>query len=226
MKTILPLMLIALFCSPLTAQTAHQAQQVQRVDQAVGDLDGLSRSMRQQGGGLRLDGEHTSLYTIPAEKIQQLQVFGQAAQTTGVQHTNAYLRVAPGLAAQSDQTNYLVGHRTNATGLASNVAPAYDGAFYEKIPANTVFILSPQLQDLVHEANTNQQQSTPVEPNRVMPKRVDNRVADRMVDNRVDNRCQAQRVDNRVSNTPYQTTHYRVQEARKQTQPTNATTNN
>lgn len=218
MKTILPLMIVAVCSTALVAQTTQQVQQIQRVDQAVGDLDGLSRSLRQQDGGLRLDGEHTSLYTIPQDKIKQLQVLGQAAQSTGVQRTNAYLRIAPGVTTQSDQTNYLVPHKANSTGLGSNVAPDQDGAFYEKIPANTVFILSPQLPQMVRQSNLNEAQQTTqtnTQTNKLQPKRVDNRVASRLVNNRVDNRYVGQRIDNRVSRLPYQPQRFHLQQPQK-----------
>lgn len=221
MKTCLTLMTMTtvMCCSSLlTAQTTQKTDKVHRVDQAVADLDGLSTSMRQQGAGLRLDGEHTSLFSIPDEKIQQMQVFGQAAQTTGVQRTNAYLRVAPGIMSQSDQMYYVVPSKHTDSKLDSNVAPTVDGAFLEIIPANTVFILSPQMQDVIRNADTSEQ--APLPTNALSPKRVDNRVADSMVNNRVDNRYEPQRVDNRVSNMPNQTLRYKVNEPMRKTKPT------
>tara|TARA_B100000941_G_C28499712_1_gene553264 strand:+ start:369 stop:1034 length:666 start_codon:yes stop_codon:yes gene_type:complete len=217
MKTCLNLMIVLLCCSTLLAQTSQQTSQVQRVDQAVGDLDGLSRSMRQQGAGLRVDGEHTSLFSVPDEKIQQMQVFGQAAQTTGIQHSNAFLRVAPGIMSQSDQMYYVVPSRTKAGGIDSNVAPSVDGAFIEVIPANTVFLLSPQMQNVVR--STDNADTTQQPTNRLEPKRVDNRVDSRMVSRRVDNRYQSTRVDNRVSHMPNQSLHYKVNEPMRKTKP-------
>ena len=210
-------MIVFSCCSILTAQSTSNANKVQRVDQAVADLDGLSYSMRQQGAGLRLDGEHTSLFSIPDEKIQQLQVFGQAAQTTGVQRSNAYLRVAPGVMSQSDQTYYVVPSRNKESGRDSNVAPSVDGAFYEVIPANTVFILSPQMQNVIQQSDTSDRTQLP--SNALTPKRINNRVADSMVHSRIDNRYQPRRVDNQVSNTPNQTLRYKVNEPMRKTKP-------
>ncbi|MBL4700296.1 MAG: hypothetical protein JKX85_03475 [Phycisphaeraceae bacterium] len=211
MKTILPILLTLTLCNSLLSQTTQQPMQVQRIDQAVADLDGLSRSMRQQGSGLRIDGEHTSLYTIPKEKLMQLQVLGQAAQLSGVQRTNAYLRIAPGIMSQSDQTNYLVTSRTSATGVASNVAPALDGLFIETLPANTVFILSPELKTLIHQANMQRPSVNPaMQSNALTAQRVENKIDRRVKSNRVNNRQLSQRVDNRVSNLPHQTLRYQV----------------
>jgi type II secretory pathway component PulJ len=219
MKTAIFFMIVVMCSSLLTAQTTQQANQVQRVDQAVGDLDGLSRSIRQQGAGLRYDGEHTSLYSIPEEKLQEFQVFGQAAPTTGVQRKAAYLRVAPGITSQSDQTYYVVRSNTKESGVDSNVASSQDGAFIEVIPANTVFILSPQVTDMARGADQASQASTAFADNALKPQRVDNRVSNQMVSRRVDNRYEAQRVDNRVSSMPNQSLRYRVNEPMHKTRP-------
>ncbi|MFG0248565.1 MAG: hypothetical protein ACF8OB_06740 [Phycisphaeraceae bacterium JB051] len=217
MKTAICLITVLMGSSLLHAQTTQQPQQVQRVDQAVADLDGLSRSIRQQGAGLRYDGEHTSLYSIPAEKLQEFQVFGQAAQTTGVQRKSAYLRVAPGITSQSDQSYYVVRSNTKESGVDSNVASSQDGAFIEVIPANTVFILSPQVTDMARGADQTSQASTAFADNALKPQRVDNRVTSQMVSRRVDNRYEAQRIDNRVSSMPNQSLRYKVNEPMRKT---------
>ncbi|MAX25554.1 MAG: hypothetical protein CMJ19_13720 [Phycisphaeraceae bacterium] len=221
MKTAICLITVLMCTSLLHAQTTQQLQQVQRVDQAVADLDGLSRSIRQQGAGLRYDGEHTSLYAIPEEKLQQFQVFGQAAQTTGVQHKSAYLRVAPGITSQSDQSYYVVRSNTKESGVDSNVASSQDGAFIEVIPANTVFILSPQVTDMARGADTSPQAaSADAHPgNALRPQRVDNRVTGQMVSRRIDNRCEGQRIDNRVSSMPNQSLRYKVNEPMRKPRP-------
>lgn len=212
----MPISILMLIGSSVLAQTQVEPMEiqpieVQRVDQAVGDLDPLGRSMRQQGAGLRVDGEHTSLFAISKENLQKYQVFGQAGLSTGIQRTNVFLRIAPGITAQMDQTTYLVPHATNSTGVASNVASSKDGAFVEAIPANTIFILSPQLSQAVQQANVNPyRQSNVIPSNRVMPKRVDNRI-NRQINGRVaSNRYELQRVDNRVSTSPHQSQRYRV----------------
>lgn len=93
------------------------------VDQAVGDLDGLSTSLRRREMGLRYDGEQTSLIEIAGE--------GLGAKT--------YYRLAPGLRARVDRMDYAV--RVGRRDFALNIKPRVDGEFVELIPANTVFEL-------------------------------------------------------------------------------------
>jgi|GEM_PF-5267899 len=130
--------------------------QLQPVDQAVGDLDRLSTSLRHVQPGLRHDGEQTSLYTTPQASPASLPSLNKTYSLTApVSQHPAYLRVGPGFTAQMDRPDYIV--RRGRKGTASNIAPRRDGEFAEVIPANTVFIINPNSQAPV-AAPTNQPQ--------------------------------------------------------------------
>ncbi len=128
---------LVLVCSSfLTAQDAQSESQLTPVDQAVGDIDLLSRSLRRPEVGLRLDGEQTSLFMLtPAPDDLR----GQALRPGGPQTT--YYRVAPGLRARVNRIDYLVRVGRKEYGL--NIQPRVDGEFLELIPADAVFELVP-----------------------------------------------------------------------------------
>lgn len=120
----------------LTAQDAQPVGQLTPVDQAVGDMDLLSRSLRRPEVGLRQDGEQTSLFMLaPAPDDFR----GQAMHSGGEQAT--YYRVAPGLRARVNRIDYLVRVGRKEYGL--NIQPRVDGEFLELIPADAVFELVP-----------------------------------------------------------------------------------
>lgn len=115
------------------------------VDQAVGDLDGLTTSLRNVQVGLRSTGEQTSLY-------QQVVAAGEpdydraAWVSTAIgQQRAVYYRIGPGFRARVSRLNYLV--RVGDKGLALNIAPRFDGEFVELIPNDTVFELNPSMVD-------------------------------------------------------------------------------
>ena len=137
-------LLVGLIFSAFASTVLAQAQPV---DQAVADLDQLSTSLRQVNTGLRHDGEHSSLYRIDPRNTQP----GSYTTSNGVVHQPIYYRVAPGLTAQMDRSDYIV--RRGRKGKAKNITPRMDGEFYETIPANTVFILDPRSQPALQQSN-------------------------------------------------------------------------
>jgi hypothetical protein len=161
------------------AVAAHAQPQGTPVDQSVGDLDKLSVSHRVVNPGIRSDGEHTSLYQIQPQEVYE--ITGRPISTTNQQ--TAYYRVAPGVNATFDRLEYLVRSRQDNEETAMNVAPRYDGQFFEIVPANTVFVLSPETEPARETIENEARQDW----------RVDGRV-DRSVDLRID-----RRVDNRVT---------------------------
>ncbi|MCX5662277.1 MAG: hypothetical protein NTW19_21570 [Planctomycetota bacterium] len=116
------------------AASAH-AQTLVPVDQAVGDLDPLSRSQRSVQLGLRSTGEQSALFEVrpdPATLINLGPIY----------EAPSYYRIGPGFNAHVDRLDYLVA--TGKRSVATNQAPRRDGEFIELIPANTVFDLRPE----------------------------------------------------------------------------------
>ena len=111
------------------------------VDQAVGDLDPLATSFRRLGTGLRLDGEHTSLFRIDLDTNGPWFSFNSAVAPRSATDQPIYYRIAPGVQALADRIDYAVpaGRRS----FKVNVAPSQDGLFFELIHANTIFVLTP-----------------------------------------------------------------------------------
>ena len=112
------------------------------VDQAVGDLDPLSTSLRRVNVGLRSDGEHTSLFQF--DRYADQLWFGAhsiSAIGSGTTSQLAYYRVAPGFQAVVDRVDYAVPVGQNS--FRFNVPPVRDNQFIELTPANTVFVLTP-----------------------------------------------------------------------------------
>ncbi len=100
------------------------------VDQAVGDLDPLSTSLRRVELGLRPDGEQTSLYRIDQPAFNPNSDDGGGyAPGEALPTAPAYYRLAPGFRARLERMDYM---RSGS-----------DGQFVELIPANTVFELDP-----------------------------------------------------------------------------------
>lgn len=108
---------------------ARMSGQLQPVDQAVGDLDLLSTSMRRVEVGLRVGGEQTGLFRPPV------------TNTLSGASRPPYYRVGSGYVARVERMDYLVSRPRGHWGL--NQAAVNDGRFMEVIPANTVFELRP-----------------------------------------------------------------------------------
>lgn len=115
------------------------------VDQAVADLDPLSRSIRRVELGLRLDAEQTSLFWLPESGG------GTGAGSDGPsgdgRASGRYYRVGPGFVARSDRLEYLVPAEIQDGEVRRwemNITPVYDGLFIELPGPNTVFVLSPE----------------------------------------------------------------------------------
>lgn len=108
------------------AQSLNQPVAVP-MDQAVGDLDKLSRSLRQVELGLNVLGQQSSLFLIvpPQDSFSQ----------------PIYYRLGQGYRARFDRPDYLV--RTGLRSVARNVGRGIDGQFIELIPPDTVFELQP-----------------------------------------------------------------------------------
>ncbi len=124
----------AVGCVALASVAAGQPQQGWvPVDQAVADLDPLATSLRDLSPGLRLDGEHTSLFewrqppTIdPADTSNTTP--HEPSLTPPLQPQPVYYRVGPGFRARLNRLDYQI---------------RGDGRFAETIPNNTVFELNP-----------------------------------------------------------------------------------
>jgi hypothetical protein len=100
------------------------------VEQAVGDLDPLSRSLRQVETGIGQFGQGTSLY----------QVDGRALNPVSLHQEPMYYRMSPGVRARVGRMDYLV--PTEEGDVALNMPPGPDGRLLELIPPNTVFDLA------------------------------------------------------------------------------------
>jgi hypothetical protein len=100
------------------------------MDQAVGDLDPLSTSLRQMQVGLRSTGEQTSLYRVPA----------LLAAPDYYQGGTYYYRLGPGFRARVTRLDYLI--PLNKKSAAFDITPKYDGVYIDLIPAGAVFELS------------------------------------------------------------------------------------
>jgi len=126
---------IAVMAGVILAATGHPwqldargepAPRLEPVDQAVGDLDDLSTSLRRMEIGLQRHGEQTKLYRIedPSE-----------------QDRPHYYRTGPGFRARLTRPEYLVvsNEENGRSQLAINVAPYREGQFIELVPPGTVW---------------------------------------------------------------------------------------
>ena len=113
---------------------AMPPEDLQPVDQAVGDLDPLSTSLRRVETGIRTSGQQTALYRLPLSQVSGENGPDRPGGTV-------YYRVAPGLTARVARLDYLV--RVGRRGVGFNIKPRVDGEFFEVISANTIFELNP-----------------------------------------------------------------------------------
>src|SRR5436190_889208 len=93
MPRVLTILLLAVMAS---AATAAPPEQWQPIDQAVGDLDALSTSLRSLERGLRSNGEQSSLYAVSAQSV----IDGR------YDRQNQLYRVGPGFLARVDRLEY------------------------------------------------------------------------------------------------------------------------
>ena len=126
-------LILALFPAVVWAQ-AHTPWTP--VDQTVEDLDQLGTSLRRVEGGLRLDGEQTSLFRAPAPGLDPGQ-YGPAAPGQP-----QYYRIGPGFVARVDRLDYVV--RLGRKKIGFNVKPGADGQFIDLISSGAVFELAPR----------------------------------------------------------------------------------
>jgi len=117
----------------LTSASAWAQLPLQPVDQAVGDLDLLSTSLRRREVGLRLEGQETSLFEVPSGQLNA----GGGLGATG----RRFYLVGQGFQARVSRMDYLV--RVGQRGLSLNIHPRNDGEFMPLIPPDTVFELTP-----------------------------------------------------------------------------------
>ncbi len=113
-----------------TAGAAAPPADWQPVDQAVGDLDPLTSSMRVIQPGLRTIGEQTSLFRVETDAVTGLTL-----------NKTSYVRVGTGFRARYDRPDYLV--IVDRRHFDRNIAPRFDGEFVELVPPNTVYDLTP-----------------------------------------------------------------------------------
>lgn len=120
----------------LTAFARAQVRQSGPVDQAVGDLDSLSTSLRRVEPGLGQFNARAALRELPA-----------APWTVGVlpaPNGQRYVYEAPGFRAYMDRPDYLVvGSSDAGPPVRRNVSPGVDGGFLPMAPANLVYDLRP-----------------------------------------------------------------------------------
>ena len=130
MRTTLPTLIVLIVLIVVTVSAAGPPAEWEPVDQAVGDLDPLSHSMRQIPPGLRTIGEQTSLFRVQTDAVT-----GSSLQGT------TYYRVGTGFRARYDRPEYLV--LVDRRHFDKNIAPRFDGEFVELVPPNTVYDLTP-----------------------------------------------------------------------------------
>ena len=104
---------------------------LESVDQAVEDLDLMATSMRRVPRGLRVEGEHTSLFKL----------------NPGPSGSAVYYRLGQGFIARFERMDYAV---FRGKDLHLNISPEHDREFIELVPPNMVFDLRP-LKEVVAE---------------------------------------------------------------------------
>ena len=134
--------LITIVALTTTIASAQPHGDLQPVDQAVADLDLLATSLRHIQTGLRTDGEQTSLFVLKPSPTNAFDTPGQTPPPWGINEQPVYYRIGPGFQAKVDRMDYLI--RTGKRQFEINIKPLRDGEFFEMIPANTVFDLTPR----------------------------------------------------------------------------------
>ncbi len=126
-----------------SAAYALPPEGVRVVDQAVGDLDPLSNSLRQIEWGLAELGEHGyAMWQVPLARPTPL-----ADQPTLIapwmppHHQNVYYRIGGGYRARMTRPSYLI--PISKRDALRNITPLRDGQFIEIVTHNTVYELTP-----------------------------------------------------------------------------------
>ncbi len=154
---------LALAALIVSSAFAQPSETLLPVDQAVADLDPLSTSLRRIEMGLRINGQHTSLF--------QLNQTSTNPSASAAPQGPVYYRIGQGFQARIDRPQYLIGLGTSNPQL--NVPPLRDGQFVELVPPNTTFIIAPlQLQTPTPAPPPN-----PARINARIDMRIDSRVA-------------------------------------------------
>lgn len=128
--------------SAVVGPVPHERFGPQPVDQAVGDLDPLSASLRWLEPGNALHSSRVRLTESPhAAGLDGAPRFDADA---GMAMPGRYRYSAPGVQAMFDRPDYIVRTGPGRRDFATNVSPMYDGALIERVPAGTVFDLRPE----------------------------------------------------------------------------------
>ncbi len=156
----------------------HASGVLEPVDQAVGDMDPLSRSQRRVDPGNAKFSDRARIYRLQNRAASMWGQLGvPAMEQMNAQQAYRYRYEAPGVRAWLRRPEYLVGNKTG--GLALNQAPRKDGEYRELIPAGTVF-------DLIPDAPAAQRQTSPTPPSPWVDRRLSTQINTR-IDGRIDN---------------------------------------
>lgn len=146
---------ILFLAAPALGQVAADASRP--VDQAVGDLDPLSHSLRVVDPGLAQFSRRNALQRLPDGSAMPLNLPGMPT----------YVYREPGVRAYIRRPEYLT-YNPEAGGIALNAAPAVDGMYRALVPADTVF-------DLTGETVRRPTADTAADPNWI-DRRLDTRI--------------------------------------------------
>lgn len=124
----LPALAILFLAAPALGQVADGPRPV---DQAVGDLDPLSHSLRVVDPGLAQFSRQNALRRLPDGAVMPM----------GLPGLPTYVYNEPGVRAYIRRPEYLT-YNPEAGGIALNAAPAIDGMYRALVPADTVFDLT------------------------------------------------------------------------------------
>ena len=175
---------------PSWAAEPGQTPTLMRVDEAVGDIDKLSTSLRTIEPGLHVPTQLPALF-VPVGKPTD-----PAAYTSPLAGPVPYYRMAPGFRVRVDRLNYLIIINPKRHQTAENISPIADGLYIELAPANMVYELSPlfpRITTFEHENNNPKRPSTP-EPK----DQTDHRLPLERIENRIDTRIDPGTVGQRL----------------------------
>jgi hypothetical protein len=174
----------------LLADTPAQPALLMRVDQAVGDIDKLSTSLRTIEPGLHVPTQLPALFVPVANPTDS------ATYTTPLAGPVPYYRMAPGFRARFDRLNYIIVLNPKRHLTAENISPIADGQYIEFAPANMVYELSPLFPSITTlERETN----GPKRPHTSEPKdQMEHRLPLQRIENRIDTRIEPANVGQKL----------------------------